>query len=203
MRHAIFFVILLVLVSASVGFDGLRRRPVQPPTPANDYTREQLAEIPAPPDERYYGIVFGSQSTPKLPRFTHTWATVIKANWTEGQAEPALELQTISWMPATLQIRTLNRHTEPGINLGMLESIQIMKEKGERVSMWGPYQVRVTFYRRFLIQKGFMESGQVGYQCVDNRGEAARLGSGCDCIHAITDMDPDFDRSRYPLRWYG
>src|SRR5262249_15234418 len=125
------------------------------------------------------------------------------ATWIEGQAEPALELHTISWMPATLNIRTLSRQTEPGVNLGMQDSIEIMQGKGERVSMWGPYEVRASFFRRFLIQKGFMESGRVGYQCIDSRGEAGKTGSGCDCIHAITDMDPQFDRTRYPLRWYG
>jgi hypothetical protein len=63
--------------------------------------------------------------------------------------------------------------------------------------------VRPGFFHRFLVQKAFMESGQVGYQCIDSVGEAARHGSGCDCIHAITDMDPLFDRNRYPLTYFG
>jgi hypothetical protein len=180
-----------------------RRTPVPTPTPANDFTREQLEAIPAPANERYYLIVFGSQSTPKLPRFTHTWATSVKATWIEGQSEPTLELNTISWMPATLRIRTLSRHPEPGVNLGLHETIDAMSEKGERIAMWGPYALRTAGFRRFLIQKQFMESHTIGYQCVDNRGEAARCGNACDCIHAITDLDPEFDRTRYPLRWYG
>ena len=48
-----------------------------------------------------------------------------------------------------------------------------------------------------------MESGRVGYQCIDSIGEAARHGNGCDCIHAITDMDPQFDRNEYPLTYFG
>jgi hypothetical protein len=48
-----------------------------------------------------------------------------------------------------------------------------------------------------------MESGQVGYQCIDNIGEAARTGRGCDCIHSISDMDPMFDRQGYSLIYYG
>jgi hypothetical protein len=48
-----------------------------------------------------------------------------------------------------------------------------------------------------------MESGQVGYQAIDSIGQAARTGAGCDCIHAVTDMDPLFDRNQYPLSYFG
>ena len=37
----------------------------------------------------------------------------------------------------------------------------------------------------------------------DSRGEAARTGDGCDCIHAVTDMDPAYPRAGYPLLLYG
>ena len=49
----------------------------------------------------------------------------------------------------------------------------------------------------------FLESGRIGYQCIDSVGEAARCGNGCDCIHAVTDMDPMYDRRRYPLSYNG
>jgi hypothetical protein len=68
--------------------------------------------------------------------------------------------------------------------------------------MWGPYEIQPQLYRRFLMQKAFMESGRVGYQCIDTRGAGAN-GSGCDCIHAITDMDPDFQRNYYRLTRFG
>ncbi|MFL5339075.1 MAG: hypothetical protein ACJ8F7_02815 [Gemmataceae bacterium] len=202
-RQKMLFVLATVLAQAVAGRCGPLREPVQPPTPAKEITFEQLMSIPVPANERYYAIVFGSQSTPKLPRFTHTWATAVRAIWSDGRAEPSLETYTISWMPATLQIRTFSRRTELGVNLGMSDSIQIMLDKGERVSMWGPYEMRPHSYRRFLIQKAFIDSGAVGYQCVDKGGEAGRQGLGCNCIHALTDMDPDFDRSRYPLRFNG
>ncbi len=69
--------------------------------------------------------------------------------------------------------------------------------------MWGPYEVRKSIYRKFLIQRDFMMSGRVGYQCIDSIGEAARTGKGCDCIHAMTDMDAQFGRKEYPLRKFG
>ena len=203
MQRLSLFVIATAFAVTTIGLAGPRRDPVQPPTPAKNYTFEQLWAIPVPANERYYVIVFGSQSTPKLARFTHTWVTGVRVTRNDGQAEPALETHTISWMPATLRIRTLSRHIEPGVNLGMDESIRDMQAKGERVSMWGPYEMRPHVFYRFLIQKAFIDSGAVGYQCIDKWGEAGRMGVGCNCIHAVTDMDPDFDRSRYPLRLNG
>jgi hypothetical protein len=69
--------------------------------------------------------------------------------------------------------------------------------------MWGPYECRPAFFQRFVVQKQFMESGQMKYQCVDTIGEAGRTGQGCNCIHAITDMDPEHGRRQYPLTRYG
>ena len=69
--------------------------------------------------------------------------------------------------------------------------------------MWGPYECLPSFFHRFLVQKAFLESGRIGYQCDDNNGEAARTGDACCCIHAITDMDPDYGRDNYPLIWFG
>ena len=188
---------------ATVALAGPRREPVHTPTPANDYSFEQMAAMPVPSNERVFVIVFGSQSTPKIPRLTHTWATAVRLTWLDGQTEPQVETHTISWMPATLSIRTLSHSVEPGVNLNMYDSINIMRSKGERVSMWGPYETRYSLFRRFLIQKQFMESGAVGYQCVDKWGEAGRCGDGCNCIHSITDMDPEFSRENYPLRLNG
>jgi hypothetical protein len=58
-------------------------------------------------------------------------------------------------------------------------------------------------YYRTLLQKEYLESGLIGYQCIDDIGESARKGNGCDCIHAFTDEDPLFRRIRYPLRRFG
>jgi hypothetical protein len=117
--------------------------------------------------------------------------------------ETILEHHTISWLPATLVIRPLHFRTEPGVNLGLHDTMTYALRNEERISEWGPYECRPRFFHRFLVQKNFLESGAVGYQCVDNVGESARTGNGCACIHAITDMDPLFSRANYPLIWYG
>jgi hypothetical protein len=148
-------------------------------------------------------LIFGSQSTPLRPKYTHTWATAVKVTGCAGPGAPAVEEHTISWMPATLDIRPLSFRVEPGANLALPFTIEEMLRNNERVSVWGPYEITAGGYHRFLVQKGFMDSGQIGYQCIDSVGEAARKGNGCDCIHAITDMDPLFARNRYPLSYFG
>jgi hypothetical protein len=106
-------------------------------------------------------------------------------------------------MPATLDIRPWSFHVEPGTNLTLPFTIEEMLRHKERVSVWGPYEVGPGLVYRFQVQKAFLESGRVAYQCVDAIGEAARTGAGCDCIHAVTDMDPLFARNRYPLSYFG
>jgi hypothetical protein len=185
----------LALLAAGCGL-----RAVRPPTPAAYLDRATLNY--AAPGERFYVIVFASQSIPRRPAYSHTWATVARAVDCPGQC-PSLEAHTISWLPAKLDIQPLRLSVEPGVNLGLHESMVYAIGNGERVSMWGPYECRPSFYRRFLIQKAFVESGRIGYQCDDNCGEAARTGDGSCCNHAVTDMDPEYGRENYPLIWFG
>jgi hypothetical protein len=200
LRASKWVVLILTCGIASSGCASLAQKP---PTPAAEISARQAAAIPAPPGERYFILVFGSQSTPKVPKYTHTWASVVKVTGCDGPGAPTIEEHTISWMPATLDIHPTSFRVEPGTNLGLHFSIEEMLRNDERVAVWGPYEVGPGLYHRFLVQKAFMESGQVGYQCIDNIGEAARCGTGCDCIHAVTDMDPLYSRERYPLSYFG
>ena len=170
-------------------------------SPVHDMPRGAIPDDPSP-GERYFILVFGSQTTPRVPRFTHTWATVVKTVEAPGGAPQIAEVHTISWMPADLVIHPWRFRPEPGRNLELHETIRMALDSHEHVALWGPYEVHPRGYRRFLLQKQYMESGQVGYQCIDTIGEGAD-GSGCDCIHAITDMDPEFDRNFYPLSRFG
>jgi hypothetical protein len=166
------------------------------PTPARCLA--PCYDCPAP-GEHYYVLVFASQDCLRRPRYTHTWATVVRATG----CPPAVEQATISWMPATLTLHPLWPLIEPGVNLGPRQTLDVVLRKGEQVTLWGPYECRPALYRRFLAQKAFLDSGRVGYQCDDDLGEAALTGEGCNCIHALTDMDPQFGRGHYPLTRYG
>jgi hypothetical protein len=170
-------------------------------SPIHDLPRGAISDDPVP-GERYFILILGSETTPRVPRFTHTWATVVKTLEAPGGAPQVAEVHTISWMPADLVIHPWRFRPESGRNLELHETIRMALDSHEHVALWGPYEVHPRGYRRFLLQKEYMESGQVGYQCIDTIGEGAD-GSGCDCIHAITDMDPQFDRNYYPLSRFG
>lgn len=176
---------------------------VQPPSPAKELQPADLLAAPSPPNERYFVILFGSQTTPRIPRHTHTWATMVKATYTPGCEQPAVEAHTISWLPDDLEVRVWKLRVAPGSNLELHTTIEEMLKTGQRVSMWGPYETWSGLYTRFVTQKAFLDSDVIGYQCTDTIGEAGRHGNGCDCFHALSDMDPQFDRGRYPLRYYG
>ena len=148
-------------------------------------------------EERYYIIIFGSQSTPRLPRYTHTWATFVKASG-EGQDSSKYhidEVFTISWLPADLLVRSLRLRAQQGVNLDLEATLAYVLER-ERVSEWGPFQISQRLYDRALERKAELEGGSVKYKAIDpNFGPRVHYVS--DCIHGITDLDPDYDRSYY------
>ena len=184
------------------GLMGCATFAVRPPTPAKDLPRVGLEE--PPPGEHFYIMLFASQQTPlRIPRLSHSWATVIHVTEAADGKEQHIEHHTISWMPASLVIHPYYFHPVAPLNLNLHDTIGYALEKKERVSEWGPYECIPRLYVRFLVQKQFLESGSIGYQCTDNAGEAAHKGNACDCIHAITDFDPEYQRSRYPLLWFG
>lgn len=190
--------VLLIFSASGCTFGDIR-----PPTPAMSVPVQELEKEIKPPDERYYLIIFGSQSPLKRPKYTHTWATAIKVTDPEFGLKVEVEPHTISWMPKTLDIKAWSLFVEPGVNLELKDTIELMLKSDQRISMWGPYEMRVGLFKKFLMQKEFLESGEIGYQCVDTKGEAAWRRNGCDCIHAITDADVEFSRKHYHLRRYG
>jgi hypothetical protein len=182
-------------------FAGCALNAVKPPTPAT-YLNVDRNEVP-PPDEHYYILVWAAQRVPRTPAYSHTFVTFVHTAEPEPGQVKILDAHTISWLPATLDIRPVAHHPEPGVNLTLKESLEYTRRNGERVSLWGPFECRASSYKRFLVQKDFLEVSGIGYQCVDNWGEAAHTGDGCNCIHAIADADPEYGRANYPLIWFG
>jgi len=190
-------VALALLACAAAGCAGR----AQSLSPVRALPREVIPNDTVP-GERYYVLLFGSERAVRVPRYTHTWATVVKTVEVQSCAPEVAEVHTISWMPASLEIHPWRFTPEPGRNLELHETARMALGNREHIAMWGPYEIQPQLYRRFLLQKAFVESGRVGYQCIDTVGVGSD-GSGCDCIHAITDMDPEFDRGYYPLSRFG
>jgi len=180
----------LVLTPLIAGCTSMAARP----TSAANLVRFQGPENASPAGERYYMLVFSSQSTPKLPRYTHTWATVVRVKDCGPNRLPEIEHQTISWLPSALRVRTWDLRVEPGVNLDLHHSIEEMRAQRQRVALWGPYEIRPDLYFNVLPQKAFLESGRLGYQALDIVGEAGSNGNGTNCVHALTDSDERFGR---------
>ena len=119
-------------------------------------------------------MIFGSQSHPKQLRYTHTWATFIKATG-EGH-DPnayALEVHTISWLPATLEVRVLRPWPEPGVNLDLYQTLRVVYANGESVTMWGPFLVGQEVYRQVALGPGHRQR-RPAYRAISTPAEPAR-----------------------------
>jgi hypothetical protein len=146
--------------------------------------------------EFYYVMVFGSQSQPKQLRYTHTWATFVKATG-EG-TDPnayAIEYNTISWLPKTLDVKVFRPWAEPGVNLDLYQTLQTVYANRESVTMWGPFIVHAQVYEKSLEVQRIIATGAPQYRAISTQFDL--LVS--DCIHAVAAVDPDFGRGHYPL----
>src|SRR5438067_2095304 len=122
--------ICCLLVAPACGCAATANRPQ---SPATTLSARKLLLTPAPPNARYYILVFGSQSTPPRPRHAHSWATAVKVN--NVGACPQLVVDTISWYPADLRIDPLNFRVEAGVNLELHFTIEEVLRHDERVSL--------------------------------------------------------------------
>jgi hypothetical protein len=147
-------------------------------------------------DERYYVLIFGSQSSPKQLRYTHTWATFVRAAG-EGPDPSAYAIQahTISWLPATLVVKVLRPWPEPGVNLDLYQTLAAMDANRESVTMWGPFVIGPQVYEKSLRVLQVIASGRAQYRAIST----PRNLLVSDCIHAVAASDPIFGRGHYPL----
>ena len=147
-------------------------------------------------EEFYYAMVFGSQSCPKQLRYTHTWATFVRAIG-EGPDPStfALLVHTISWLPQTLEVKVWRPWPEPGVNLDLYQTLQAVYDHKESVTMWGPFVIRKEVYDKSLKVLGVIGSGAARYRAIST----PRNLLVSDCIHAVAAVDPDFGRAHYPL----
>jgi hypothetical protein len=137
-------------------------------------------------DEGYFLLVFGSQRTPPDPNYSHSFATFAKVTG-EGPCleNPCLEAHTISWLPASLVIRTAALLPECGRNFDLHPTLHYAFDNDERVSVWGPYRIEPCLYERALKQIRLLESGQVRYKAVDAGRHTDEVSN---CIHAVSSV---------------
>ncbi len=146
--------------------------------------------------EFYYVLVFGSQTHPKQLRYSHTWATFVRAVGDGPHSDAyAVEAHTISWVPSKLTVDVWSPRPDSGRNLDLESTFAMTDSHNENVTMWGPFQVGPEVYARSLQESQRLAGGQIRYRAID--GSRDLLVS--DCIHAVAAVDPQFGRSHYPL----
>jgi len=139
-------------------------------------------------DERHYMAIFGSQTEPNLPRNSHTYAVFMRVtdNGSSEEKKPQVESFCISWMPRTLNIVTLRRFPEVGINLTLEDTNRWARSIGANIRMWGPYPVRKELYQMAQQQHARLVQSAMLYVCLDG---AFRGAIASNCIHAVSDLD--------------
>lgn len=154
-----------------------------------------LATNAAQAEVRHYILIFSAQTHPKIPRFTHTFCTIVRvADPPPGCCGHCIEAHTISWLPQTLKVRPYRLHAEPGRNLTLDETLAWAAQNHMQVSEWGPYAIQEDFYWRVYSEYVRFERGEYLYHAIDSR-RRGRVSS--DCIHAVTDVDGLDSRSTY------
>jgi hypothetical protein len=141
-------------------------------------------------EDLYFVIVYGAQRRPiNQPRYTHTWATFVHLN---GCGPDPRTYQatffTISWLPATLEIKPGRLRPEQGRNLTHAETVAWCEQNCMEIAQFGPYQTRPELFELCLHRWGHLERGEFQYRATDVlNGRAWR--EVCNCIYAVLDFD--------------
>jgi hypothetical protein len=150
-----------------------------------------ISPRPALAQEKYYVLIFAAQGEPAPPRRAHTFAAFVKASDVGGDAggdvtQADLEIQTISWLPATMNIVPRLR-PERGRNFELASTLAWSRRQRFRVSVWGPFEINQQLYdhARQKIQR--LDSGAFSYRMIDT---SQRNVSTSNCIHAVADVVP-------------
>jgi hypothetical protein len=138
--------------------------------------------------DSYFMLLLSQERDPLAPRFSHTYASFVHARRAAGDNDYRLETHSISWLPATLDIRLLRR-PEKGVNLGLKASLDLSKSLDTRISMWGPFQIQKELYDRAVRQEARLKRGEILYKAVEGAFRPER--QAVNCFHAVSDIDTD------------
>ena len=138
--------------------------------------------------ETHFLLMFGSQRIPNNPDYAHTFATFVRVQWAgDGPCRKGahFEAHTISWLPSNLVVRTRAFLPESGKNFDLDTTLRYALCNKERVSLWGPYEIRPDLYCRALKQIDRLDSGKLKYKANDTAFPASRVSN---CIHAVSEV---------------
>jgi hypothetical protein len=147
--------------------------------------------------DTYYVVVFGAESKPQRPKYSHSWATFVHVCGGDvcGPPGPGAQVDwfTISWLPCKLEITPNQLLPEPGVNLDLAKTFEVVLSHCEHVSAWGPYQIDCWLFTKAREHLCELESGRVRYKTIDVAYRPLRVSN---CIHALTSFDQEHARVR-------
>jgi len=143
-------------------------------------------------NDLYFMILFSQERDALAPRFSHTYAAFVHAQLTRAAKDYQFDTHTISWLPATLDVRLL-RPPEKGVNLGLKASLDQSVRLRTRISMWGPFRIKKELYDRAVAQEARLKSGKLLYKALDGAVRAEK--QAVNCFHTVADIDSDRDRA--------
>ena len=141
--------------------------------------------------DHYYVVPCGSVAPTRLPWQSHTWLTAVKA--TPDPAEPDgwhVEAVTVSWFPADFTVLANLLTPAAGVNLTLADTLARVAADGQRVSVWGPYEVPAAAFDRVQAHAArlsgggkylgfdFLSGGPQDTNCVRAAADAAGCGGG-------------------------
>src|SRR5262249_44362940 len=120
--------------------------------------------------ETYFMIIFSQEGPGHEPWLSHTFATFVKATGAGAdKGQYHLELRTISWLPASRDIRLLRLRPETGKNFSLEETLRWARSLNVRISMLGPYQIQKELYQRAAGQVQRLNQGKIAFKAIDGR----------------------------------
>jgi hypothetical protein len=137
--------------------------------------------------DTYYVVVFGAESKPQRPKFSHSWATFVRVCGDDSCGPPVadakIEWFTISWLPCKIELTPNRLFSEPGRNFDLPATFDIVLSQCEEVWAFGPYQIECELYRMAHEHFCRLERGEVRYKTIDAVWNPRRVSN---CIHALT-----------------
>jgi hypothetical protein len=141
------------------------------------------AATPGQAQEKHYVMVFGSQRMPPDPRHSHSFAIFVRQTCTPIGSQ--LDWHIISWLAASGVVRLNALCPEPGLNHDIPSTFDWAYSSGQRVSMWGPYEIQPFLYQRSLVVFNRVNSGTLRYKAIDTGYNSAKVSN---CIHVLANV---------------
>jgi len=132
-------------------------------------------------NDKYYMVVFASQTELKIPRGSHSFAAFVKVS---GDDPTKRETVCISWLPKSMQIDSFEL-PEEGHNLCLPDTLEWTRKLNAKVTMWGPYAIKPELYEMAAKHVKYLESKPIGYVVIDKDFRGKRASN---CIHALADL---------------